>query len=77
MQSRYKFMALVSERRERRWRFAPGDHVHVRGWNAAATAIVTAPAAHLIAPHYFVVDDDGHEWRIPQIHLSQRIIEEQ
>lgn len=71
-------MALVAERRERQWRFAPGDHVHVRGWDPAATAIVTAPAAHCgIAPHYFVVDDDGYEWRIPQIHLSQRIIEEQ
>ena len=53
------------------WRFDLGQAVYVRGWSQDTTALITAKVATSdVFPHYLVVDADGKEWRIPQIHLS-------
>lgn len=64
-------MALTATRTENPWRFAPGDCVFIAG-HPQQPAVVTAALGCARAgwPHYFVVDFDGYEWRVPQIHLS-------
>lgn len=53
------------------WRYSPGDHVYVHG-HPQEPAVITAAAGRgrFSWPHYFLVDSDGHEWCVPQIHLS-------
>jgi len=53
------------------WQFALCDHVYIRG-RPQEPAILTGKVRRGRAnwPHYFVVDSDGHEWLVPQIHLS-------
>lgn len=72
-------MALTATRTANPWRFKPGDHVYICDpshspgiSHAQDPAIITAALGHGRSdwPHYFVVDSDGHEWRVPQIHLS-------
>jgi hypothetical protein len=53
------------------WRFLPGDHCYVYGWAADAQVVVTRQLIFRSAPHYYVVDPDGAEWRVPQLHLSR------
>ena len=53
------------------WRFKIGEVVYVRGWPVDATAKITAQLRNAVPfPHYLAVDNDGREWRIPQLHLS-------
>jgi len=69
-------MALTATRTENPWRFAPGDRVFIAG-HPQQPAVVTAALGQGRAgwPHYFVVDFDGYEWRVPQIHLSSAPIQ--
>lgn len=55
-------MALTATLQQNPWRFAPGDHVFVAG-HPQQPAVVTAALGCGRAgwPHYFVVDDNGHE----------------
>jgi hypothetical protein len=62
-------MALTATRTASPWQFKPGDHVYVAG-RPRKSAIVTTALLTADRPHYFVVDSDGHEWLVPQIHLS-------
>lgn len=64
-------MPLTATRTENPWRFKPGDHVYIAG-RPQEPAIVTEALGRGAAgwPHYFVVDSDGHEWRVPQTQLS-------
>ena len=63
-------MALTATRTENPWRFSPGDRVFIAG-RPQEPAIITSALGRGAAgwPNYFVVDADGHEWRIPQQHL--------
>jgi len=58
------------------WRFSPGDHVYIYG-HPQEPAIITSAMGRGAAgwPHYYLVDSDGHEWCIPQIHLSSAPIQ--
>lgn len=70
------------------WRFQSGDTVYVRGWPIGAAATVTKQIqmrsctlklsygyrAGRTFPAYFVVDEDGHEWQVPQVALSKSVI---
>jgi hypothetical protein len=69
-------MALTATRTANPWRFAPGDHVYIAG-HPQEPAIITSRVRRSRAnwPHYFVVDADGHEWLVPQIHLSSSLIQ--
>jgi hypothetical protein len=64
-------MALTATRTANPWRFAPGDHVYIAG-RPQEPAIITSALGRGAAdwPHYYLVDADGHEWLVPQIHLS-------
>jgi hypothetical protein len=64
-------MALTATRTENPWRFSPGDHVYIAG-RPQEPAIITSALGRGAAdwPHYYLVDADGHEWLVPQIHLS-------
>jgi hypothetical protein len=53
----------------RRSRFKPGDEVYCRQWSDAGK--VTGVAGGLV-PSYWVVDPDGHEWKIAQILLRSK-----
>jgi hypothetical protein len=64
-------MALTATLTERRQRFHPGDEVYCRQWSKAGK--VTGTAGGLF-PSYWVVDPDGHEWKIAQILLSSKPI---
>lgn len=59
--------------KERPWRFNPGDVAYVAGWPVDATVLITAATAggDYGFPHYLAVDNDGNEWKLPQIHLSK------
>ncbi len=66
-------MALTATRTANPWRFAPGDHVYIAGRPQEPAIITIRVQLHQHRtdwPHYFVVDADGHEWLVPQIHLS-------
>jgi hypothetical protein len=69
-------MALTATRTANPWRFSPGDHVYIAGRHQEP-AIITGKVRRSRAnwPHYFVVDADGHEWCVPQIHLSSALIQ--
>jgi len=69
-------MALTATRIDNPWRFALGDRVFIAG-HPQQPAVVTAALGQGRAswPHYFVVDFDGYEWRVPQIHLSSAPIQ--
>jgi hypothetical protein len=69
-------MALTATRTANPWRFSPGDHVYISG-HPQEPAIITSRVRRSRAnwPHYFVVDADGHEWLVPQIHLSSSLIQ--
>jgi hypothetical protein len=69
-------MALTATRTANPWRFSPGDHVYIAG-HPQEPAILTGKVRRSRAnwPHYFVVDADGHEWLVPQIHLSSSPIQ--
>ena len=69
-------MALTATRTANPWRFSPGDHVYIAG-RPQEPAIITSRVQRSRAnwPHYFVVDADGHEWLVPQIHLSSSPIQ--
>lgn len=56
------------------YRFNAGDHAYVRGWPQDQSVVVTLRATGLPLPHYFVVDDQGHEWLIAQVELSSKLI---
>ena len=64
-------MALTATRTANPWRFKPGDRVFIAG-HPQQPAVVTAALGQARAgwPHYFVVDADGYEWRVPQIQIS-------
>jgi protein involved in polysaccharide export with SLBB domain len=67
------------------WRFIPGDQVYIRGWDSTTPAVITGQIKSQSTtlelsrgdrtsrtfPAYFVVGRDGHEWTVPQIHLSR------
>jgi hypothetical protein len=53
------------------WRFIPGDQCYVHGWPADAHVVITRQIPYQRCPHYYCVCPDGHEWRIPQQHLSR------
>jgi hypothetical protein len=57
------------------WRFKPGAIVFVRGWPANTTGKVTAHLYGRGLPHYLIVDDAGHEWRVAQVELSSKPID--
>ena len=69
-------MALTITHPDHPWQFAPGDHVYIHG-RPQEPAILTGRVRRNRAnwPHYFVVDADGHEWCVPQIHLSNTPIQ--
>jgi hypothetical protein len=69
-------MALRTTRAEHPWQFAPGDHVYIAG-RPQEPAIITSALGRGAAdwPHYYLVDADGHEWLVPQIHLSSSPIQ--
>jgi hypothetical protein len=69
-------MALRTTRAEHPWQFAPGDHVYIAG-RPQEPAILTGKVRRSRAnwPHYYLVDADGHEWLVPQIHLSSSPIQ--
>ena len=64
-------MALTATLQQNPWRFAPGDRVFIAG-HPQQPAVVTAALGQGRGgwPHYFVVDDNGYEWRVAQIQLS-------
>jgi hypothetical protein len=64
-------MALTATRTANPWRSSPGDHVYIAG-RPQEPAIITSALGRGAAdwPHYYLVDADGHEWLVPQIHLS-------
>jgi hypothetical protein len=64
-------MALTATRTANPWRFSPGDHVYIAG-RPQEPAIITSALGRGAAdwPHYYLVDADGREWLVPQIHLS-------
>jgi len=69
-------MALTATRTANPWRFSPGDHVYIAG-RSQEPAIITIRVQRNRTdwPHYFLVDADGHEWLVPQIHLSSSLIQ--
>jgi hypothetical protein len=69
-------MALRTTRAEHPWQFAPGDHVYIAGRHQEPAIITSRVQRNRTDwPHYFVVDADGHEWLVPQIHLSSSLIQ--
>ena len=69
-------MALTAARTASPWQFRPGDHVYIAGKPQESAIITSARCCGRAGwPHYFVVDADGHEWCVPQIHLSRSPIE--
>jgi hypothetical protein len=77
-------MALAATRTANPWRFSPGDHVYICSpshhqeiFHPQEPAIITSRVQRSRAnwPHYFAVDADGHEWLVPQIHLSSSPIQ--
>lgn len=59
------------------WRFLPGDTLHVRGWAADQTVVVTDQRTvnRYRFPHYLVVDSVGGEWLMSQLQLSRSPVE--
>jgi len=57
------------------WRFMPGDHAFVRGWDPQHQVLVLCQLETYTWPHYLVVDEDGAEWRISQLELSSRSLD--
>lgn len=56
------------------WRFNVADLVWVRGWPQEPAKVVDRCVNDYGFPHYYLVDDNGIEYLVPQIHLSSRMI---
>jgi len=65
-----------------KFKFKAKDKVYVRGWAEGRCVVITQRLLHLAAygerrieaPHYLAVDNDGKEWRLPQLQLAMRPI---
>ena len=65
-----------------KFQFKAKDKAYVRGWAEGRSVVITQRLLHLATfgdrridvPHYLAVDNDGKEWRLPQLQLAKRPI---